>query len=260
MFDGVALEAKCRYCPIRDSIIGLCREHAANVETKVKSLESVDGVRTAVFHPTAETPVCHIGAEATVVAIAPYAEVDHYSPVPIVVSPSDKTEKGDELAIWIQTVLDAWKAHENGDTQNGPIWALGSDGDSSFRRAKHIICMAKAVDPSTALGEKLKGMFGLNLYTSVDGVLGTCDPKHIIKRLSLLSRRNSKLTSGRYRLCNIAAKSPRNNDQYNKPSSIRYNSESHKATENGSKVSRKSFGSCRQAERTKGGVTRATSE
>ena len=28
MFDGIALDTRCRYCPERDSILGLCREHS----------------------------------------------------------------------------------------------------------------------------------------------------------------------------------------------------------------------------------------
>jgi hypothetical protein len=39
--------------------------------------------------------------DATVVAITPYAQKDFYSPTPLVLSPSDKTEKGRDLAIWM---------------------------------------------------------------------------------------------------------------------------------------------------------------
>jgi len=28
MFDGIALDTRCRYCPERDSILGLCQEHS----------------------------------------------------------------------------------------------------------------------------------------------------------------------------------------------------------------------------------------
>jgi hypothetical protein len=44
-----------------------------------------------------DTKVC-FGSDATVVGIAPHADNKHYSPVPIVASPPDKTEKGVELA------------------------------------------------------------------------------------------------------------------------------------------------------------------
>lgn len=107
MFDGVALETKCRYCPRRNAILGLCREHASRVNTTVDSLESVETVRKALAEdPKSENKVC-FGSDATVVAIAPYVNEEHYTAVPIVVSPSDKTEKGTDLAVWLQTVLDA---------------------------------------------------------------------------------------------------------------------------------------------------------
>lgn len=181
MIDGVALETKCRYCPIRDSILGLCREHSHRVNTKVESLESVENVRTALFNGSEETKVC-FGTEATVVAIAPYAETDHYTPVPIAISPSDKTEKGPQLAQWIQTVLDAWATNPRGENMHGRIDAIGTDGDSGFRLAKHLLCSVKAVDPASPLGQILYKLNGLNCFTSKDGQRGTCDPKHIFKR------------------------------------------------------------------------------
>ena len=112
-------------------------------------MESVDKVWTALFDLKDEdTKVC-FGSDATVVGIAPYGWVDHYSPVPIVASPSDKTEKGAALADWMKTMLDVWKKHDLGEKANGPIWALASDGDSTYRLAKHLICMAKELDESS---------------------------------------------------------------------------------------------------------------
>lgn len=100
MFDGIALESKCRYCPQRDSVVGLCREHSKNVDPRVESFLAIEKIRTALFEGTESTKVC-FGSDATVVAIAPYARSDHYRPVPLIVSPSDKTEKGELLALWI---------------------------------------------------------------------------------------------------------------------------------------------------------------
>ena len=76
------------------------------MNTKVDSVESVEEVCTALAEPKdSDLKVC-FGSEATVVAIAPYAQDYYYTPVPIVASPSDKTEKVPELAKWMQTVLD----------------------------------------------------------------------------------------------------------------------------------------------------------
>lgn len=121
------------------------------------------------------------GSDATVVAIAPYAESEHYTPVPIVVSPSDKTEKGTSLAEWLKVVLDAWDSHPQGKALHGPIKAIASDGDASFRLAKHLICMTTPVDPQSPLGKIVCSLIGLNCYTSAQGQRSTCDPKHIFK-------------------------------------------------------------------------------
>ncbi|KAJ6576284.1 hypothetical protein B0H10DRAFT_2168493 [Mycena sp. CBHHK59/15] len=172
MVDGVALETKCRYCPHCDTIVGLCHEH---------SHLSVEAVWTALFNPPSDEEKVCFGSDGTVVGVAPYARETNYSTTLIVLSPSDKTEKGPALAAWMQTVLDAWKSNPNGEKLHGPIWALGSDGDSAFRLAKHILCMVKKVDPDSELGKQFHSLHGLNLYTSKEGVVGTCDPKHVIK-------------------------------------------------------------------------------
>ena len=185
MFDGIALETICRYCPEQDSILGLCQEHSHRVNTKVDSVESVEEVHTALAEPKdSDLKVC-FGSEATVVAIAPYTQDDYYTPVPIVASPSDKMEKVPELAKWMQTVLDGWRDHEFGEKVNGPIWALASDGDSTCA-AKHIICMVKKVDQNSPLGKILSSLFGLNCWTSAEGATSTCDPKHIFKHFATL--------------------------------------------------------------------------
>jgi len=188
MFDGIALETRCRYCPERDSILGLCREHSYRVNTRVESVDSVEEVRTALAEPKNSSSKVCFGSETTVVAIAPYAQDDYYTPVPIVASPSDKTEKALELAKWMQTVLDVWRDHEFGKKVNGPIWALASDGDATYRAAKHIICMVKKVDKNTPLGKILSPLLGLNCWTSAEGATSTCDPKHIFKRFATLLR------------------------------------------------------------------------
>jgi hypothetical protein len=181
MVNGIALETRCHYCSKHDSIFGLCCEHFSNVDTKVISLNSVEKVHVALFESQDNAIKVCFGSDATVVGIAPYAQDDHYSPVPIVASPSDKHEKGVDLAKWLETVLDSWKTHPLGEKINGPIWALGTDGDASYHLAKHIICVYKQIDKSTPLGHLLSSLLGLNCFTSKDGATGTCDPKHIFK-------------------------------------------------------------------------------
>lgn len=59
MVDGIALETRCRYCPKHDSILGLCREHSHNVDTKVISLDSIEKVHVALSESQDDaTKVC----------------------------------------------------------------------------------------------------------------------------------------------------------------------------------------------------------
>ncbi|KAJ7025828.1 hypothetical protein C8F04DRAFT_1046127 [Mycena alexandri] len=197
MFDGIALETKCRYCPYRNAILGLCREHSHLVNTSVESLESVEDVRCALQKDKKESGKVCFGSDATVVAIAPYARQDHYTPIPLVLSPSDKTEKGAQLAEWMQVVLDTWDTHPQGRVLHGRIDALASDGDSSYRLAKHLICMVKEVDPTSPLGKIVCPLLGLNCYMSKDEQLSTCDPKHIVKRDATLLRNSNGIMVGK---------------------------------------------------------------
>ncbi|KZT71915.1 hypothetical protein DAEQUDRAFT_664994, partial [Daedalea quercina L-15889] len=183
MFDGIALEGRCRYCPQRDQIMGFCREHGQNFSMKCDTVEDIEKLRDLV-----EAGKLCYGSDATVVAVAPYAQTDHYTPVPLVLSPSDKTEKGEQLMTWIHKLLGSWEEHKYGAKTHGPIWALASDGDSSFRLAKHLLCMTTKLNPESPLSHKLAGMPGLNTMTSSSGITGTCDPKHIFKRFGTLLR------------------------------------------------------------------------
>lgn len=189
MVDGIAIEAKCEYCHRRDCVLGLCREHVHNVDIRVTDLKSVESIRDKLDDKelSPDDKVCY-GKDATVLAIAPYARSDHYTPIPIIVSPSCKSEKGDALAEWLQTVIETWKTHEFGERLHGPLWSLASDGESSFRVAKHRLCMKHELDPESELGKRLRPLIGLNCYTGDQDLTSTCDPKHIMKRFGTLLR------------------------------------------------------------------------
>ena len=117
----------------------------------------MDKICSALGSDDPSTKVC-FGSDATVVAIAQYSDDKYYSPIPVVASPSDKTEKADDLAKWMQTVLDAWKSHGFGEKTNGPIWSLASDGDSAYHAAKFKICMEKIIEADSNLGKVLHSL------------------------------------------------------------------------------------------------------
>ncbi|TFK89183.1 hypothetical protein K466DRAFT_611332, partial [Polyporus arcularius HHB13444] len=195
LVDGVALDERCRYREDGNCVVGLCREHCSGVRTKITSLEDVKNIEAAL-HPSevagspesTRDPSVHYGKDGTVVAIAPYARTDHYTPVPLLVSASCKTETGEGMVTWLTFVLDAWKNHPFGEQTHGPIWALASDGESSFRRARFLLCMQSRIDPASGLGQRLVSLSGLNLLTGPNGIVGTCDPKHVLKRFATLLR------------------------------------------------------------------------
>ena len=89
MFDGVALEGRCRYCSRQDVVLGFCREHASQLSMSCKTSEVIHELRNKVDRGE----LC-FGSDATVVAIAPYTQTDHYTPVPLILSASYETERG----------------------------------------------------------------------------------------------------------------------------------------------------------------------
>ncbi|KAI1781848.1 hypothetical protein LXA43DRAFT_958147 [Ganoderma leucocontextum] len=191
--DGVALEERCRYLRESRSVIGVCREHSIGLGLQVKDVESIRRVSDALHDPDADVK-CHYGKDGTVVAIAPYARSDHYSAIPIVVSASCKSEKGDDLARWLGMVVGVWEKHESGGKAHGDVWALASDGDSAFRVAKHKLCTTEVVNPDLPLGVLMHRLPGLNCTTGKNMVIATCDPKHIIKRFATLLRNPSGIS------------------------------------------------------------------
>ncbi|KZV79434.1 hypothetical protein EXIGLDRAFT_707060 [Exidia glandulosa HHB12029] len=184
MIDGVAIEPRAGYCSRRNHAIGLSRETAAMVNTEVSTLESVETIRTAL-----QDQRVRFGSEATVVAVAPYTDVNHYTPVPIAVSPSDKSEDAEQLLAWLQTAVSCWKTHQYAEQARGPIWSIATDGDATFRKAKHMLCTAGTITESSELWSSLSTLRGFNMKVSADGqTTWTCDPKHIFKRFATLLR------------------------------------------------------------------------
>ncbi|KAF9457047.1 hypothetical protein BDZ94DRAFT_1343982, partial [Collybia nuda] len=131
MVDGIALEEVCRFCPICNVVLGLCREHSDHINTTVRSLESIDAIEKAIED---DHSVCH-GKDGTVVSIAPIAPVvekEHYTPLTIALSASCKKEKGKTLAKWLGDVIVTYASHPHGEQVHGPILSLATDGESSF--------------------------------------------------------------------------------------------------------------------------------
>lgn len=177
MMDGVAIEEVCRYERWRDVILGICREHGGRVPLFATDYEAIQAIEKAL-----ERGDCHIGKDATVVAIASLTDPDDYLPIPVLVSASCKQETADELAHWISVFLEVWRDHPYGEALHGPIVTIASDGESTFRAARFKLAMSETIDASTPAGRTIHKLQGLSKKTGPRGLLGTCDPKHIFKR------------------------------------------------------------------------------
>ncbi|KAF8162739.1 hypothetical protein B0H34DRAFT_805390 [Crassisporium funariophilum] len=187
MIDGVALEETCRYEHQDGIILGVCREHSGSPGVPrllVDGIEDIENMAKAIF----ADKICHHGKDGTVVAVAPETGTENYSPIPIVLSPSCKSETGDKLAHWVMEVLSCYRKNPDGERRHGKITKVATDGESSFRTMRFIIGLVKAIKRETALGGILYHLPGLNVFTGLDGLLTTCDPKHIIKRFATMIR------------------------------------------------------------------------
>ncbi|KAF9012121.1 hypothetical protein BDZ89DRAFT_1167353 [Hymenopellis radicata] len=188
MIDGVALEEICRYESMRNVILGLCREHSKLLNLVINSIEDLEKIADALERQRDDPHACHRGKDGTVLAIATVSDSEQYTPIPLILSPSCKAETGKQLATWLRTFIDVWREHPFGEALYGPIRALASDGESSFRLARYNLCMSETVQKDQPLGQLLWDLPGLNLQTGIYNILGTCDPKHVFKRFATLLR------------------------------------------------------------------------
>ena len=129
MIDGVAREEVCRYDHRRGVILGVCREHTSTASIlEVHTLNDIRKISESLYEKK-----CHHGKDGTVIALASITGDEYYFPVPLVLSPSCKSETGDQLSIWITRFLDIYRAHPSGEKLHGPIRTLATDGEATFR-------------------------------------------------------------------------------------------------------------------------------
>ncbi|KAJ6613651.1 hypothetical protein B0H10DRAFT_1917085 [Mycena sp. CBHHK59/15] len=174
LIDEISLQERARYYRWDNTIGGICREHAHLVNLNVDSAKSIQEVAQQV-----KDGVCHLGKEATVVAIASYGPEDYHAR-PIIVSVTDKTKKGPAQAEWMRILMDCWD--DKWEDLLGPIFGFASDGDAVHRAAMHELFMGQLVEENSALWEFLGSLPGLNLQCDAKGRVADKDPKHLFKR------------------------------------------------------------------------------
>ncbi|KAG5633966.1 hypothetical protein H0H81_004150, partial [Sphagnurus paluster] len=192
MIDGVALEEACRYDHSRLSVVGLCREHSNNIDHKVMTLRDIERLEKALH----DDHVCHHGKDGTVVGLAPVTGTENYFTSPLILSPSCKSEKGKDLAQWVTCFLKIYKDHPCGRARHGPIRSLGTDGEPTLQNLRFSEFLVQDLDPLSPLGQLLYRLTGLNCRTGIDGVRGTCDPKHGFKRCATMFRSSTGIQVG----------------------------------------------------------------
>ena len=196
VIDGAAIEQAIRFDFSRNQLLGLCREHSMGVKTLIEDVQDLHNVGDALF--TAKT--CHRGKDATVLGLAPVTDTENYHVTPLILSSSCKSETGDELASWVRRVIEDYRRHPDGEGRHGPIYTLATDGESSFRKLRFLLCLTETLNPNSDLSRKLSILPGLNLQTGPHGILGTCDPKHIIKRFATMLRSPKGFTLGLHKI------------------------------------------------------------
>ena len=185
MIDGVALEEVIRFDLGQNCLLGLCREHS-QIKMTVDDVGDLEAVKQAIGKGE-----CHRGKDGTVLAIAPITDLTDYFPVPLILSPSCKTETGDQLVQWVGSFIENYREHPDGEARHGPIHTLATDGESSFRKLRATLGLCQPLNRESPIGRLLYELPGLNLYTGSHGLLTTSDPKHIIKRFATLIRSKS---------------------------------------------------------------------
>ncbi|KAJ7849681.1 hypothetical protein B0H14DRAFT_3866837 [Mycena olivaceomarginata] len=175
MIDGVHLSQRACWHRPTNQIIGLCREHSEPFDLAMNDMESVLKIVDAVH---GDSPTCHYGREATVLAIGPYHE-RNYHRVSIGQTQTCKSEKGPGFAVLLKMTLEEWKTH--GEPHSGPVFSASFDGDSVFRNGAFKVLMIRTPEKSSSLYLKLSGCRGLNLECGEDDVVIGPDGKHIVK-------------------------------------------------------------------------------
>ncbi|KAK7006881.1 hypothetical protein R3P38DRAFT_3213632 [Favolaschia claudopus] len=182
MIDGLHLSQRACWHRGSNQILGLCREHSEPFDLSMNNMPSVLKVVDAVH---GDTPKCHYGREATVLAVAAFRD-HNYHGIPIAQTQTCKSEKGPGFAALLRTAIDQWEKH--GEPQNGPLFIVSTDGDSVFREGAFQVLMCRTVDESSPLYLKLSGCMGLNLQCGKKNVVLGPDTKHVAKRIATNER------------------------------------------------------------------------
>jgi hypothetical protein len=180
LIDEIALEERPRYDASRDAVVGMARENASTCDLSPVTLDTLYAVADGLNETPQET--ISRAKEATVVTLAAF-DRDHYNPLPLLISGTNKKETEQPQAEWIQLLLDTWDSAPSGAVAYGELWGVASDGDATRRKALHRVFMCKTLSPSDPLYAQLGRMVLMNMQCGDKSRNLDIDYKHKFKSM-----------------------------------------------------------------------------
>lgn len=182
MVDKVALEERPRYDDECDVVLGLCWEDIHKVDPSASSLENLREIQVAL-----EEGTVHRAKEATVASFAPFA-LEHYIPVPAMLTGTCKTEKDADHAKLLCLAIEAFYKLSGGGISGNHVFCIATDGDPVRRRAVHQITMDQTLPESSAIYRMLSPLPLMNLQCGPHDITADIDIKHVFKRTQIPSK------------------------------------------------------------------------
>ena len=126
----------------------MARENASTCDLSPVTLDTLYAIADGLNETPQET--ISWAKEATVVTLSAF-DHDHYNPVPLLISGTNKKGNEKPQAEWIKLLLDTWDNAPNGATSYGELWGVASDGDVTHCKALHHVFMCKTLATSDPL-------------------------------------------------------------------------------------------------------------
>ncbi|KZP10387.1 hypothetical protein FIBSPDRAFT_700742, partial [Athelia psychrophila] len=191
MVDEIKIESRLRWDARTNKIVGVCREHSANLSMDFESIHEPDAIIESIL---AEEDPCHFATEASVLAISHFSNKPQaYSAHPFVISGSCKREDVLSQQRLLENARDVLADKQ--DIIGGRLYCITSDGDARRRRALSLFLLSTTLEPSDPVRKKLGELRLFNYRCGRDGVTPDIEYKHIMKRLrsSLLRSAGCKI-------------------------------------------------------------------
>jgi hypothetical protein len=178
MIDEIALDERPRYDSARDVILGFARESDNECDFSTVTVDTIHAAADALH----EKRISY-AKEATVASLAAFGECN-YSPAPIVISGTNKTETVPQQTKLIRLLTDSYMGSPVGQELYGQLFSLSSDGDATRRKAGHRICLSETLDQSHPLFRLVGNLPLMNLQCGKGAITLDIDYKHKFKSRS----------------------------------------------------------------------------